>query len=166
MTTIFTDPTPPDEHFRGIAVAWRPRSSSAELAAAFGAPASWLGPAADSPDGVHRRHQADLRLRVNDRPSLVTFQKAAYVDLGPIEPIGNGWEARIGWRAATMAPLFPVFAGRLAVRADELVLSGWYAPPGGFLGRAADAALLRVAATGTARWLLAALDEAAARPSV
>jgi hypothetical protein len=164
MTTVFTNPTPPDEHFRGIAVAWRPRASLPELAAAFGSAASWLGPEAASPDDVHRRHQADLRLRVSDRPSMVTFQKAAYVDLGPIEPIGNGWEARIGWRATTLAPLFPVFAGRLVVRADEVVLSGWYAPPGGALGRAADAALLRIAATGTARWLLAMLDEAA-RPS-
>ena len=35
----------------------------------------------DAPPGMHR-HEADLRLRVSDRPSLVTFGKAAYVDLG------------------------------------------------------------------------------------
>ena len=38
-----------------------------------------------APSGMHR-HQADLRLRVSERPSLVTFGKAAYVDLGPVQP--------------------------------------------------------------------------------
>ena len=109
------------------------------------------------------RHHADMRLRVNDRPSIVTFGKAAYVDLGPVRPLNGGWEVEVGWQAATLAPLFPVFSGRIVALRDELTLSGWYAPPGGELGRVADRVLLHLAATGTARWLLAALDAAAQR---
>jgi hypothetical protein len=108
-----------------------------------------------------RRHQADLRLRVSERPSLTTFRKAAYVDLGPVLPIGDGWQVEVSWRAATMAPLFPVFSGTIVARAGELTVSGWYAPPGGAVGRVADRALLHIAAEGTARWLLGELDRAA-----
>jgi hypothetical protein len=50
-------------------------------------------------------------------------------------------------------------------RGEELSISGWYAPPGGVVGRAADRALLHIAAEGTARWLLGELDRAAAGPS-
>jgi hypothetical protein len=109
------------------------------------------------------RHEADLRLRVSDRPSIVTFHKAAYVDFGRVLPLNDGWEVEVGWRAATLAPLFPVFSGRIVAHADELSLSGWYAPPGGELGRLADRALLHIAATGTARWLLGEIDQAASR---
>jgi len=42
----------------------------------------------------------------------------------------------------------------------ELRLEGWYAPPGGLIGRVADRVLLRIAARGTARWLLTALADA------
>jgi hypothetical protein len=110
-----------------------------------------------------QRYEADLRLRVSDRPSLVTFRKAAYIDLGAIEPLDDGWQADVSWRASSLAPLFPVFSGTLVARAGELSVSGWYAPPGGALGRVADRALLHIAAEGTARWLLAELDAAAAR---
>ena len=108
-----------------------------------------------------RRHQADLRLRVSDRPSFVTFGKAAYVDLGPLQPLDAGWQLEVGWRASTLAPLFPVFSGTIVARGAELTLSGWYAPPGGAIGRIADQALLHLAARGTARWLLGELDRAA-----
>ncbi len=108
-----------------------------------------------------RRHQANLRLQVSDRPSIVTFGKEAYVDLGPVLPTNQGWEVEVSWRASTLAPLFPVFSGWIVAREDELTLSGWYAPPGGGLGRVADRVLLHIAATGTARWLLAELDAAA-----
>lgn len=107
------------------------------------------------------RHQTDLRLRVGDRSSVVTFRKAAYVDMGPIEPLNDGWQVEISWRAATLAPLFPVFSGSLAVRGEGMTLTGWYAPPGGELGRFADRALLHIAATGTANWLLGELENAA-----
>ncbi|HEX6474069.1 MAG TPA: hypothetical protein VF114_03155 [Candidatus Limnocylindria bacterium] len=131
------------------------------LAWAVRAARSWLGPEQpDAPRGMHR-HQADLRLRVSDRPGLVTFGKAAFVDLGEVQPLADGWQVEVSWRAAGLAPLFPVFSGMLVTRAGELSISGWYAPPGGAVGRLADRALLHIAAEGTARWLLGELDRAA-----
>jgi len=132
------------------------------LAWAVRAARAWLGPQVDgAPEGMHR-HQTDLRLRVSDRPSMVTFRKAAFVDLGPVRPLDDGWQVEISWRASTLAPLFPVFSGTIVVHGPELTLSGWYAPPGGKLGRFADRALLHIAATGTAGWILGELERAAA----
>jgi hypothetical protein len=145
-----------------LVVRRRTESDPDRLAWAIRAARAWLGPEVEpAPDGTHR-HQADLRLRVSEHPSLVTFGKAAYVDLGSVEPRGSGWEVEVSWRAATLAPLFPVFSGAIVARGDELTLSGWYAPPGGVVGRVADRALLNIAAEGTARWLLGELDRAAA----
>jgi hypothetical protein len=150
-----------DDQLSHLAVR-RPAASPPErLAWAIRAARSWLGPEVpDPPDGMHR-HQADLRLRVSDRPGLVTFGKAAFVDLGRVLPLADGWQAEISWRAASLAPLFPVFSGTLLARPGELTISGWYAPPGGTVGRLADRALLHIAAEGTARWLLGELDRAA-----
>ena len=153
----------PGSDFSHVAVHRRTSIEAARLAWAVRAARTWLGPeVATAPRGL-RRHQADLRLRVSDHPSLVTFRKAAYVDIGPIQPLHDGWEVEVGWRASTLAPLFPVFSGTIALRLGELTLSGWYAPPGGTVGRLADHALLHLAAEGTARWLLAELDDAARR---
>jgi hypothetical protein len=136
-------------------------SKPARLAWAIAAASSWLGLEIEpAPEGM-RRHQADLRLRVSDHPSLVTFGKAAYVDLGTVQPLDAGWEVEVSWRASTLAPLFPVFSGAIVARGAELTVSGWYAPPGGVVGRIADHALLHLAAEGTARWLLGELDRAA-----
>jgi hypothetical protein len=145
-----------------LVVCRRALSDPARLAWAIRAARAWLGPEIESaPPGMHR-HQADLRLRVSDHPSLVTFRKAAYVDIGPVCPLDDGWEVEVSWRASSMAPLFPVFSGAIVARGEELTLSGWYAPPGGAVGRAADHALLHIAAEGTARWLLGELDSVAA----
>lgn len=140
----------------------RALSEPARLAWAIRAALSWLGPEIEpAPAGMHR-HQADLRLRVSEHPSLVTFGKAAWVDIGPVQPLDGGWEVEVAWRASTLAPLFPVFSGTIVARGEELTLSGWYAPPGGTAGLVADRALLHIAAEGTARWLLGELDHAAA----
>jgi hypothetical protein len=133
----------------------------ARLGWALRAAGTWLGEPIDGGPAGLQRFQADLRLRASDHSSLVTFGKAAYLDIGPIEPLNDGWEAEIEWRASTLAPLFPVFSGVLIARGTELSLSGWYAPPGGAIGRIADHALLHIAAEGTARWFLGALDAAA-----
>jgi hypothetical protein len=123
--------------------------------------AAWLGPpAADSPPGM-RRFAADLRLRRDNDGFLAALHKAAYVDLGYGQRVGDGLRVEISWRSATLAPLFPVFSGWLTVGPDELHLDGYYAPPGGAFGLAADRALLRLAARGTARWLLGQLRDAA-----
>jgi hypothetical protein len=152
---------PADDALSHLVVRRRVTSAPERSAAALRDADGWLGPELpDAPAGM-RRHQADLRLRVSERPSLTTFRKAAFVDLGPIQPIGDGWQVEVSWRAATLAPLFPVFSGTIVARADELTVSGWYAPPGGALGRVADRALLHIAAEGTGRWLLAELDRAA-----
>jgi hypothetical protein len=121
----------------------------------------WLGqPVADPPSGM-RRYAADLRLQPDDRGLLATLHKAAYVDLGFSQQLSDGLRVEISWRSATLAPLFPVFSGWLTVRPGELRLDGYYAPPGGAFGLAADRALLRLAARGTARWLLGQLRHAA-----
>jgi hypothetical protein len=110
----------------------------------------------------YRRFAVDLRLRIGGEASgITTFHKAAYVHLGPRRPAGGGFAQEIGWRAATAAPLFPVFSGDLRVERESMSISGLYAPPGGVIGLVADRALLHVAATGTARWLLHELHRAA-----
>jgi hypothetical protein len=153
----------PDSDFSHVAVRRQTSIEAARLAWAVRAARAWLGPeVGPAPLGL-RRHQADLRLRVSDHPLLVTFRKAAYVDLGAVQPLNDGWEVEVGWRASTLAPLFPVFSGTIALRAGELTLAGWYAPPGGSVGRLADHALLHLAAEGTARWLLGELERAARR---
>ncbi len=129
-----------------------------------GDPATWLGEA--EPRGTvegYRRHAIDLRLRVGgDETPLLTLSKAALLDLGEVAPTSEGFEVEIGWRAATAAPLVPVFSGRLTV-GHELRIEGIYAPPGGAVGRIADRVLLHTAANGTARWLLRQLADAATR---
>ena len=117
---------------------------------------AWLGEAVEPGDATeHDRYLVDLELRVGEQTPRITFRKAAFVDIGPVrahqhEPI----EVSISWRAAGMAPLFPVFSGRLSWADGELALDGYYAPPGGGLGMVADRLLLNVAARGTARLLL------------
>ena len=106
-----------------------------------------------------RRYAVDLRLRVGrEGPSLTTFSKAAYVDLGATHRTASGWEAEIAWQASTAAPLFPVFSGWLIISDQDLRIDGLYAPPGGAVGRVADRMLLHIAANGTARWLLGEID--------
>jgi hypothetical protein len=123
---------------------------------------AWDGEVVEGGGEGLRRYGVDLRLRVGgERGGLATFRKAAYVDIGPPRRRGDRWVAEIGWRAATAAPLFPVFSGRLLIGPDDLRIEGLYAPPGGIVGRVADRVLLHVAANGTARWLLGELDRAA-----
>jgi hypothetical protein len=123
---------------------------------------AWLGvPAIDAPGGAAvRAFQADLRLPVQVDGHEVAFQKAAIVELGPIDRVDGMLVVGISWRSATMAPLFPVLAGRLTITTERVTLDGWYAPPGGRVGLALDRVLLGVAARRTARWFLAQLADA------
>ncbi len=115
------------------------------------------------PVAGYRRYAVDLRLRLGGvEAGLTTFRKAAYVDVGPVRQADDGGHVtEISWRAATAAPLFPVFSGELHVGAETLTITGLYAPPGGPVGVLADRALLHVAANGTARWLLREIDRVA-----
>ena len=124
-------------------------------------PSEWLGSDVEDPPAGMRRFHTDLRLRVSDAPEIVTFRKAAFVDIGPVRARADGWEVEISWRASTLAPLFPVFSGLLVLAGGSARLSGLYASAT-TVGKIADRTLLRVAAVGTGRWLLAALDRAAA----
>ena len=166
MAAATSPPPGREDQLSHLVVRRRTESDPARLAWAVHAARTWLGPEVEpAPDGTHR-HQADLRLRVSEHPSLVTFSKAAYVDLGGVQPLDDGWQVEVSWRAATLAPLFPVFSGVIVVRGGEMgemTLSGWYAPPGGTVGRMADQVLLHIAAEGTGRWLLGELDRAAWR---
>lgn len=137
----------------------------------LGADASrWLGEpfdasgehAAIGPAGARRRFATDLRLRVSDRSPRALFRKAAIVELGTPHEANGVVSVEIGWRAATLAPLFPVFSGRLTIDAHDATLRGLYAPPGGRIGQIANDALFHIAAEGTARWLLRELADAAA----
>jgi hypothetical protein len=114
----------------------------------------WLGSAVGPEQPGMRRFVTDLELPLRAGQPQTVFRKAAFVDLGEPQAIDGGLRAAIGWRSSTLAPLFPVFAGRLDVRPSGLVLDGCYAPPGGEAGRILDRAFLGVAARGTARWFL------------
>ena len=121
---------------------------------------SWLGSPVPAANGHSRRFLTDLSMPIRDRAPNVTFKKAAFVDLGPARGEDGRVEVEIGWRSSSLAPLFPVFAGKLILTPTELALEGYYAPPGGDLGAVLDKAFLNIAARGTARWLLGRVAEA------
>jgi hypothetical protein len=121
---------------------------------------SWLGTPVASPTADRRRYLTDLSLPVRDHSPQLTFRKAAYVDMGEARATADGCELEIGWQSSSLAPLFPVFAGRLRVTPTEITLEGFYAPPGGEFGAVLDRAFLNIAARGTARWFLERAAEA------
>ena len=114
----------------------------------------WLGTPVASVRAGTRRYLTDLSLPVRDRSPQLTFKKAAFVDLGEPRATADGCELEIGWQSSSLAPLFPVFAGRLKLTSTEITLEGFYAPPGGEFGAVLDRAFLNIAARGTARWFL------------
>jgi hypothetical protein len=117
---------------------------------------AWLGELVQADVDVQgaARYLLDLELRVSDLAPRVSFRKAAYVDVGPLDAVGATLVVDIAWRAAGLTPLFPVFAGTMSWQDGELQLRGVYAPPGGAVGAVADRLLLNVAARGTGRRLL------------
>lgn len=120
--------------------------------------AAWLGdtPGEDpAPPGLDR-YALDLEMPISEDAIPVALHKAALVDVGPLseEVVGGPLCVLISWRAATLAPLFPVFSGSLCWNNGELRIDGFYAPPGGLVGAAADRILLRLVAQRTARWLI------------
>jgi hypothetical protein len=114
----------------------------------------WLGTPVASATAGTRRYLTDLSLPVRDHSPQLTFKKAAYVDMGEARATADGCELTISWRSSSLAPLFPVFAGRLKLTSTEVTLEGFYAPPGGEFGAVLDRAFLNIAARGTARWFL------------
>lgn len=116
----------------------------------------WLGEPRSRPAGHPelRRVETDLAFELTDGARPIRLRKAAYVDVGPLVRTADGCSVSIAWRASTLAPLFPVFAGTLLVTPTRLAVEGVYAPPGGGVGLLVDRAVLRVVATRTARWFL------------
>lgn len=121
-----------------------------------GRQAPWLGERVPGDDHPIKLFLCDLELHAGVSQRAL-FRKSAIVGFGPPVRDPAGWVVPIEWRAATLAPLFPVFAGRLMIRSDRIELEGRYAPPGGKLGQMVDRALLGAAARGTARWFLGKL---------
>jgi hypothetical protein len=110
---------------------------------------AWLGPATTLPDSPERR-ALELDIGFGVAADAVTIRKAAIAELGRPRIAGDAITVEVTWRAATFAPLFPVFAGRLVIATDHVGLHGRYAPPFGRLGLLVDRALLHLVATGTA----------------
>ena len=120
----------------------------------LGAPeARWLGERLPDDERGERRFACDFELGVGTE-RRVAFRKSAIVSLGSLERTGSGWQLAIEWRAASLAPLFPVFVGMLALEAGRVTLAGYYAPPFGDIGVALDRAALGLGARRVARWFL------------
>jgi hypothetical protein len=115
---------------------------------------AWLGTEVAATRPGFRRYLTDLTLPIREHAPSLVFRKAAFVDVGEIRQTADGCDIEIGWQSSSLAPLFPVFAGRLTLTPSELRLEGYYAPPGGDLGAVLDKAFLGIAARGTARWFL------------
>jgi hypothetical protein len=116
---------------------------------------SWLGTVDDHiGEGGRRTFQSDLGLSLRAAGRQIAMHKAALVEIGPPQRTNGHLTMEVCWRATKLAPLFPVFAGWLTVKANQLRLDGIYAPPLGRIGVALDRALLGIAARRTARWFL------------
>ena len=114
--------------------------------------APWLGEALGFENGL-RDYACDFELRVRPE-SRALFRKAAIVSLGRPQYTDTGLTIACEWRAMGLAPLFPIFVGRLTITGPVVSLDGYYAPPLGLVGVAIDRALLGGAARTTARWFL------------
>jgi hypothetical protein len=116
----------------------------------------WLGSAeagpADHPDW--RRVGTILALPVADGSAPGPVRKGALVDIGPPTASTEEVVVDVGWQSDSMAPLFPVFAGRLRITPAGLFLEGRYAPPFGRLGLLIDERLLHFIAQRTAQAFL------------
>jgi len=118
-----------------------------------GTTADWLGERLPEDDSGSRRFGCDLQLRVAPERHA-WFRKSAIVSLGDPRMQTDGWVVPIEWRAASLAPLFPVLVGVVRLTAEYLEIDGYYAPPFGVLGYLGDRLVLGAAARGTARWFL------------
>jgi hypothetical protein len=116
---------------------------------------AWLGEPVDgAPEAGWRRVLTDLELPVGDG-SGPAVRKSAVLDVGQPRWTDTGLQVPISWHSATLAPLFPVFAGHIELDGSMLTLSGQYVPPFGRLGLLMDQALLHFVARRSGQALLA-----------
>ena len=117
----------------------------------------WLEARVDNGDEIEglRRVVADLELPILDGSATGPIRKSALIDVGIPRVLPDLVLVDVGWQSASMAPLFPVFAGQLRITARSLVLDGRYAPPFGRLGLVIDAGILHFVARRTAQAFLA-----------
>jgi hypothetical protein len=139
---------------------WARHAANIDLDRAFAVlgELSWLGRPVDGLGSAEfRRVATDLELPIHDGSSTGPVAKAAFIDLGAARSSGDSILVDVSWQSASFAPLFPVFAGRLSVIPEGLILNGRYAPPFGKVGMLIDHALLHLVARRTASGLLARL---------
>jgi hypothetical protein len=147
---------PGAERVEGLAISLSASIDPVRAARLLEAP-DGLGPVEHGASG-HRRYLSDLVFPFLSKPAPLVFRKAAVLDLGPVRRLVDGSiVVDVSWRSATLAPLFPVFGGRLLVRTDGLFLDGAYAPPFGEIGRLVDRVAFHQVAVGTARWFVGTL---------
>jgi hypothetical protein len=154
---VIDDPYSPVTHLEVSRIL---RADPAALCAALHDP-GWLGRLTDrtaNDDGL-RRVETDLAFAMTDDPKRLTFRKAAYVDVGGSIGLDGVCLGRVEWRAASFAPLFPVFSGTVTAHDGGVHLSGAYAPPGGGVGVLVDRSFLHHIARRTAIWFLDRLIE-------
>jgi hypothetical protein len=113
----------------------------------------WLGAEVSANQRGMRQFACDLMLNAGTG-APVSFRKSMIIAAGDPVEVGSGWEIPVEWRSATMAPLFPVFVGKITVCADRINVEGWYAPPFGAVGSVLDRSVMRVAARATAKFIL------------
>ena len=161
-TTKRTPPTndPTDGPIARLVVTRILRADPSGLCRALEDP-RWLGPLVPGPDSAPhlRRVETDLAFALSDDPERLTFRKAALLDLGVTMGPDGTCTGHVEWRAATFAPLFPVFSGTVAAHDGGLHLEGVYAPPGGGVGLLVDRTFLHHFARRTAIWFLDRLIE-------
>ena len=121
----------------------------------------WLGPeqAGVAVGTSLRRVRSYLELPIKDGSATAPIRKAALIDIGIPTVVGDAVVVEVSWQSATLAPLFPVFAGRLHISEAGLHLDGRYVPPFGRIGLVIDEGILGFIARRTAQAFLARLAE-------
>lgn len=115
--------------------------------------APWLGERAPDVRAGARTYRCDLDLQVGGDDHIM-LRESVLVTISAVTPVESGWDVWIDWRAAAVAPRFPVFAGLLRLRPGRLELTGYFSPPGGRVDRRADVAALDTVVRATGRWFL------------
>src|SRR5688572_1453799 len=110
-------------------------------------PARFLG--GPTSKAVERAQQLRSTLKVDlagleiGKDVVIDVVELDFMRHPPHEPTAPAVTLELQWKAATNAALFPAMRARLMIYAlsageTQLDLLGWYTPPGGFIGSAAD----------------------------